>query len=68
VYFLIIRINSIVFIGPSIPDKAMFPQESIPQDFLDQLYECATMFKNFQVSSCVISNVHVYFFDEILLY
>lgn len=56
------HINSIVLIGPSIPDKAMFPRESIPQDFLDQLYECATMFKNFQVSSYVISNVHSLFF------
>jgi hypothetical protein len=44
------------------PEKAMFHQESIPQDFLDQLCECAAMFKDLQVNSCVISNVHSVFF------
>ncbi|PNF27384.1 hypothetical protein B7P43_G17491 [Cryptotermes secundus] len=45
--------------GPSIPDKAMFPQESIPQDFLDQLYECATMFKNLQ-TDVIETNIRAY--------
>ncbi|XP_069682603.1 cap-specific mRNA (nucleoside-2'-O-)-methyltransferase 2 isoform X3 [Periplaneta americana] len=39
--------------GPELPNRAMFPHESIPRDFMDQLYECASMFKNFQFPVCV---------------
>jgi hypothetical protein len=55
----IVCFSSIAFAGSELPDKAMFPQTSIPQDFLDQLYECTSMFKNLQVSEYVISDLHV---------
>jgi hypothetical protein len=55
----IIFISSIAFTGAKLPDKAMFPQTSIPQDFLYQLYDCASMFKNLQVSEYVISDMRV---------
>jgi hypothetical protein len=51
--------SSIASTGPELPDKAVFPQASIPQDFLDQLYKCASLFKDLQVSACVVSNLHV---------
>jgi cap2 methyltransferase len=44
---------------PNIQDKAMFPQESIPQNFLNQLYECTAMFKNFQ-TEVIETNIQVY--------
>ncbi|XP_069682597.1 cap-specific mRNA (nucleoside-2'-O-)-methyltransferase 2 isoform X1 [Periplaneta americana] len=45
--------------GPELPNRAMFPHESIPRDFMDQLYECASMFKNFQVN-VIETNIRVY--------
>ncbi|XP_066999169.2 cap-specific mRNA (nucleoside-2'-O-)-methyltransferase 2 [Anabrus simplex] len=40
--------------GPQLPSEAMFPLECIPEDFLSQLYRCASMFKKLQVN--VIEN------------
>jgi len=54
--------SSVASTGPQLPDKAVFPQASIPQDFLVQLYTCASIFKDFQVSACVVSNVHISLF------
>jgi hypothetical protein len=51
--------STVAYPGPELPDKAMFQQESIPQDFLEQLYECTSMFKNLQVSAYVISNLYI---------
>jgi cap2 methyltransferase len=45
--------------GPTLPDKAMFPRASIPQDFLDQLYECTAMFKTFQ-TEVIETNIRLY--------
>jgi hypothetical protein len=54
--------SSIASIGPELPDKALFPQASIPQEFLEQLHSCASMFKELQVSARVLCNVHVLLF------
>ena len=59
VCLLTIYMSSIAFAGPELPDKAVFPQASIPQYFLDQLYMCASMFKDLQVSACVVSSMHI---------
>ncbi|KAJ9593436.1 hypothetical protein L9F63_015022, partial [Diploptera punctata] len=42
-----------------VPVKAMFPHSDIPKDFLDQLYECATIFKNYQ-TDVIETNIRVY--------
>lgn len=34
--------------GPHAPQKSLFPLETIPQTFIDQLYTCANHFKRFQ--------------------
>jgi hypothetical protein len=54
--------SSVASAGPQLPDKAVFPQASIPQDFMDQLYKCTSMFKDLQVSACVVSNLHILLF------
>lgn len=45
--------------GPKLPDKGVFPQASIPQDFLEQLYTCASIFKDFQ-TDVIETNIRVY--------
>ncbi|GFG29900.1 hypothetical protein Cfor_09920 [Coptotermes formosanus] len=45
--------------GPELPDKAVFPQASIPQDFLDQLYKCASLFKDLQ-TDVIETNIQMY--------
>jgi hypothetical protein len=62
IYLLTMNMSSVASTGPELPDKAVFPQANIPQDFLDQLYMCASMFKDLQVSACVVSNVHILLF------
>jgi len=54
--------SNVASTGPKLPDKAVFPQASIPQVFLEQLYTCASTFKDLQVSACVVSNVHISLF------
>jgi len=62
VCLLTMYMSSVASTGPELPDKAVFPEASIPQDFLEQLFKCASLFKNLQVSACVISNVHISLF------
>ena len=54
--------SGIASAGPELPHKAVFPQASVPQEFLDQLYKCASLFKDLQVSACVVSNLNVLIF------
>ena len=61
VCLLTMYMSSVASTGPQLPDKAVFPQASIPQDFLEQLYMCASLFKDLQVSARV-SNVHMLLF------
>jgi hypothetical protein len=55
VCLLTMYMSSIASTGPQLPDRAVFPQASIPQDFIEQLYICASMFKDLQVSARVVS-------------
>jgi len=59
---LTMYMSSIASTGPELPDKGVFPQASIPQDFLEQLCTCASIFKDLQVSARVVSNVHISLF------
>jgi cap2 methyltransferase len=45
--------------GPKLPLRAMFPRESIPQDFLDQLHECTTKFHSIQTKA-IETNMRLY--------
>jgi cap2 methyltransferase len=45
--------------GPNLLHRAMFPRESIPQDFLDQFYECTTTFHNTQTEA-IETNMRLY--------
>jgi hypothetical protein len=44
---------------PKLSHKAMFPRDSIPQDFLGQLQECTTMFYNIQ-TEVIEANMRLY--------
>ncbi|PSN54810.1 hypothetical protein C0J52_02913 [Blattella germanica] len=45
--------------GPELPKKAMFPYSSLPKDFMDQLFQCATIFKKYQ-TDVIETNIRVY--------
>jgi hypothetical protein len=57
VCLLTMYMSSIASTGPQLSDKAVFSRASIPQDFLEQQYMCASVFKDLQVSARVVSNV-----------